>query len=508
MKNRTMLTCILVVSLCPLVLFGCGDDGSPDNSPQLIAETGQEGRDRGTEDSRQETAEIESDVAGDWCAEHAVPESACSKCDPSLIAGFKESGDWCVGHDLPESHCRLCNPEIVFPQEELMRAATIELAANEIGVSLNYRTNASACATDGALIQFASANTAERSGITVQSVNGAEREKIDEAPAEILFDEASVSAVTIAASALVTKWLASAGDEVAKGQALAVLQSPDIASLRSALIASYARFQVEQEELDRHSKLKASDLISDADFAIQSSVTEQARAEYQGAQGLLLSAGLDESDIRETIENDNVSNRFLLHAPMDGVIIKRTAMVGELLDAGTALATIGDPNALWIEAHLTEYQMPDVELGHPLVFSSDGRGANRVGGEIIWISHFLDQHTRTGTVRARILDPDHSLRAGEFGRVQVIRSGDSNVALVPKDAVQWEGCCNVVFVREAIDRYRPRKVFIVGGSGPYYQITEGVRPGQEVVVDGAFLLKTELKKSSIGAGCCGLDPIG
>lgn len=48
----------------------------------------------------------------DWCAEHAVPESQCTRCDPSLVAAFKATGDWCVEHGLPESQCLKCNPDI------------------------------------------------------------------------------------------------------------------------------------------------------------------------------------------------------------------------------------------------------------------------------------------------------------------------------------------------------------------------------------------------------------
>lgn len=48
----------------------------------------------------------------DWCGEHSVPESQCTKCNPSLIAAFKASNDWCVEHDLPESHCKKCNPNL------------------------------------------------------------------------------------------------------------------------------------------------------------------------------------------------------------------------------------------------------------------------------------------------------------------------------------------------------------------------------------------------------------
>jgi cobalt-zinc-cadmium efflux system membrane fusion protein len=190
------------------------------------------------------------------------------------------------------------------------------------------------------------------------------------------------------------------------------------------------------------------------------------------------------------------------------MVVERRAQLGELVEAGRAFANVADPGPMWIEARLTEAQMQEVALGQELTFSSDGGGINRVGGEIIWVSRFLDPHTRTGTVRARVVDPNHQLRAGEFGRVRILRKEIADVAMVPKDAVQWEGCCNVVFVKDAVDRYRPRRVRLLNASGPYYQVSGSVQAGEEVVVDGAFLLKTELKKSSIGAGCCGLDPVG
>lgn len=50
--------------------------------------------------------------AVDWCAEHGVPESVCTKCNKKLIAEFKKKGDWCKEHDLPESHCTICNPDV------------------------------------------------------------------------------------------------------------------------------------------------------------------------------------------------------------------------------------------------------------------------------------------------------------------------------------------------------------------------------------------------------------
>lgn len=48
----------------------------------------------------------------DWCAEHAVPESQCTRCSPDLIPAFKATGDWCAEHGLPESQCLKCNPDL------------------------------------------------------------------------------------------------------------------------------------------------------------------------------------------------------------------------------------------------------------------------------------------------------------------------------------------------------------------------------------------------------------
>jgi hypothetical protein len=50
----------------------------------------------------------------DWCGEHGVPESACTRCDPSLIPAFKATNDWCAEHNLPESQCKACNPDLVI----------------------------------------------------------------------------------------------------------------------------------------------------------------------------------------------------------------------------------------------------------------------------------------------------------------------------------------------------------------------------------------------------------
>ncbi len=469
-------------------------------------------KDKATESlskSAESVPAADADIS-DWCAEHAVPESACTLCHPNLIEGFKAQGDWCAEHGLPESHCRLCNPELRFPQEAALIVApdTFAIASDDIEVELFFRKNSPVCATNGALIQFATAETVDRAGLSLQKVFSANLEQGIEAPAETRFDETHLTVVTISVPALVTKWLVSPGDAVEKNEVLAILNSPEIAELQSALLSAHADYEIKKKEMERHQELKSKNLTSDGEFDRQVSESKKALAEFNSHRGLLLSAGLQENDIEEIIKNGIVSNQIMLRAPERGIVVERRAQLGELLEKGNAYAMLADPNSMWIEASLSEEQIRHVAKGQSLTFTSDGKGLNRVGGKIIWVSKNLDPHTRTGIVRAAVIGKSQKFQAGEFGHVNIATNENTAVTLVPKDAVQWEGCCNVVFVKESEQRYRPTKVQLAEGNGPYYQIISGLKPGEEVVVDGAFLLKTELKKTSIGAGCCDVEPAG
>jgi hypothetical protein len=59
-------------------------------------------------------ADVAPGSHADWCGEHAVPESLCTRCNADLIPAFRATGDWCEEHALPESQCLRCNPDLVI----------------------------------------------------------------------------------------------------------------------------------------------------------------------------------------------------------------------------------------------------------------------------------------------------------------------------------------------------------------------------------------------------------
>jgi hypothetical protein len=103
MMNRS------IVSFFAVVLFACsGSAAEPPATTSTATEHAPSSAVPGSHD--------------DWCDEHEVPESLCTRCNPGLIPAFQATGDWCAEHGVPESQCRICHPELVI--ERPARGAT------------------------------------------------------------------------------------------------------------------------------------------------------------------------------------------------------------------------------------------------------------------------------------------------------------------------------------------------------------------------------------------------
>jgi cobalt-zinc-cadmium efflux system membrane fusion protein len=110
--------------------------------------------------------------------------------------------------------------------------------------------------------------------------------------------------------------------------------------------------------------------------------------------------------------------------------------------------------------------------------------------------------TRTVQVRVDVPNPDGSLRAHSFGRAQIVLRTSPRAIAVPNEALQWEGCCHIVFVRLADEIFQTRKVRLGAKDQAYTEVLGGVLPGEVVVTAGSHVLKSEILKSKLGAGCC------
>lgn len=111
----------LMVTACVLVLSGCGGGAKSDAKPEvkpasktpLAAE-------------KSKTPLVPKVEIADWCPEHGVPESICTRCNDKLTDDFKKKGDWCATHNLPESQCFVCHPDLKAKFEAMKPKAAQE----------------------------------------------------------------------------------------------------------------------------------------------------------------------------------------------------------------------------------------------------------------------------------------------------------------------------------------------------------------------------------------------
>jgi cobalt-zinc-cadmium efflux system membrane fusion protein len=193
-------------------------------------------------------------------------------------------------------------------------------------------------------------------------------------------------------------------------------------------------------------------------------------------------------------------------SPIQGTIIQRHTVLGEAVEPIANLFTVADTSKLWLWIDVYERDVFQVREGELVTFSASATTKDPMmstTGKITWVGADVNEKTRTTKVRAEIPNPDGKLRSGQYGKAR-IRIDDAHSALVvSKAAVQQFDGVDLVFLTQENATYRPQRIKTKPLNRPdVVEVAWGLKPGQEVVTDGSFLLKTELMKGSIGAGCC------
>jgi cobalt-zinc-cadmium efflux system membrane fusion protein len=303
--------------------------------------------------------------------------------------------------------------------------------------------------------------------------------------AELRVDQDAYAEVASPAPARVVRVLVKAGDEVTANQPLVELASGDMAKARAELRAADARLAVARQNLERKQALLADRLIPERDvIEARAAVTDAEAARTVAAGALELFAGAQGR------------NGHVLRAPVAGTVIDRDVVVGQLADPTKTLFRIGDLSTLWLVAHVFERDAVRVQIGAKGSASFAALPGKTVEGTITWIGREVDAASRTVPVRLEIPNADGVLRPGMSASVSIpIGEAGGQVVAVPIAAVQRVGDAWSVFVPRGPGSFEVRPVGRGRELGGEVEILNGIAPGEEVVVDGAFMLKAEFDKA-------------
>lgn len=267
---------------------------------------------------------------------------------------------------------------------------------------------------------------------------------------------------------------------------------------RSALAAAEAEFLALREQID---------FSSERDRLAAERASQVARSALEAAERRLHLLGLSHEQIALLgSDSDEALSRYVLRSPVAGRVIQRDMAVGESAEQTSPLLTIADTSSMWLIMDARERDLPELRAGLPVLFVSDGLPGRSFDGRITWIASQVDDRTRTVKVRAELPNDDGLLRAKMFGSARILVHDNDEVVTVPQEAVQTDGCCQLVFVRQDEALFEPRKVVLGASANGFVEIIAGLAESEQVATTGSFLMKTELLKGNLGAGCCEVDP--
>ena len=442
------------------------------------------------------------------CVGHGVPEALCSRCNPALIPAFKAEGDWCAGHDVPESQCVPCNPELAEkkqspPDED--KPVTTEIATGE-ELPRSQRAPTTQCEVHQRRIQLASARVAKDAGLEFHTIERRRLTATLECHAEVAYNGNRYARLSSRAPGVVRVVHKDLGQQVKEGEALAELDSGEVASTKARLLQAKALTALWEKHHAREQRLRERQVSSErAALEAEAKLTES-RIAMAAAKQELKNLGLSDSQVEAVGEQQDTSSGIALTAPFAATVVERSAVMGEVVDTSRPLFAIADTSKMWSVLDVYETDVAKVEIDQSVVLRIVGLRGETFGGRITWISTHVDPRTRTIKARAELANPEGLLRANMFGRALITVHDSQEVIIVPKAAVQWDGCCNVAFLKRSNTLYEPRKLRLGYETDQFYEVKDGLKPGETVVTQGSFLFKTEILKGSIGAGCCEVDP--
>jgi membrane fusion protein, copper/silver efflux system len=213
-------------------------------------------------------------------------------------------------------------------------------------------------------------------------------------------------------------------------------------------------------------------------------------------------AGMSDAQIAAVEAGGKVQARFIITAPIAGVIGELTAREGMTVMAGAPLFRINGLSTVWVNAELPEVSAAQIRPGNPVEARTPAVSGAVFKGKVSAILPEVNPATRTIKARIEIANPSGQLVPGMFATVSFAPAPRKDVLLVPSEAVIQTGKRSVVVVAQGDGKFAPVDVEVGVDSNGQTEIRKGLQAGQKVVISGQFLVDSEanLKASTARMG--------
>ena len=290
----------------------------------------------------------------------------------------------------------------------------------------------------------------------------------------ITFDETKIFTVNTKFNGWIEKLFVNfVGEDVKKGQRLFEIYSPDLVSAQEEYLLA----------LEQYSSL------SDSSY---SRIREGARRLLEASRTRLHYWDLTDEQIEMIAKTDNIPKTLTIFSPATGIVTKKNAFEGHYVKEGELQYEIVDLSTVWVDVDVYEYELPWVSKGMAAEMELAYVPGKRFKGRVLFVYPYLETKTRTAKLRLEFPNPGYQLKPGMYANIYLKSVIAKDSLVIPQEAVIDSGVRKVVFVAMGKGKFQPRDVKIgLEGNDNDYQLLEGLKEGEEIVLSAQFMLDSE-----------------
>jgi membrane fusion protein, heavy metal efflux system len=367
-------------------------------------------------------------------------------------------------------------------------AALAAVAAVLFGTGCTSRVENSSAPVTASNVKL---TAAQRQNIHLYTVAPSRFRRTLETTAAVDFDNDQATSVLAPFSGPVSHLLVSQGDEVSKGQPLAIVDSPDFAAAISAYQKALATARTDRRLADLDQDLVEHNGVSQREYAQAQTDAVNAEADRDAALRALVSLNVPAQAIRAIEQGRPVSHPGgIIRSPVAGTVVEKLITPGELLAAGTTPCfTVANLSRVWVMARLFGADLASVSVGDPAEVVT-GIDAHTFPGRVDKISALVDPDTRSVAVRVVVENPQHALRKQMYVRVLIHSRYESSGLLIPISAVlRDDENLPFVYLAQSDGSFARRHITLGSRVAEQYEVASGLRTGDQVVIAGGLFVQ-------------------
>ncbi|MEN8223703.1 MAG: efflux RND transporter periplasmic adaptor subunit, partial [Acidobacteriota bacterium] len=327
-----------------------------------------------------------------------------------------------------------------------------------------------------------SENAIKLAEIRTAQVERLEVSKVIRMSGKIAFNETNIANITSRIPGRIDKiYVNYTGTKIKKGERMVNLYSPELITAQQELLQSLRALQKSRTPELKKSSLKL----------------------VEASRKKLLLWGLTKAQIRKFENQSNTVNHIIIYSPMNGIVVKKDAFEGMYVNTGTKLYTIANLMDLWVLLDAYESDISWIKTGQSVEFETEAYPGEIFKGKVTFIDPVIDPKTRTIKVRVNVKNPDHKLKPDMFVSA-IVHAGIENKKrdrnyisplVIPSTAPLVTGKRAVVYVAVPGKKgvFEGRNITLGSLANNYYIVTEGLKEGENVVVNGAFKIDSDLQ---------------